>query len=45
MTNTVLFLKAAVIAAIRPAAPAPRTTTSYFIKFLERKSTDEKSYF
>ena len=33
MTNTLFFLEAAVIAAMRPAAPAPRTTTSYFIKF------------
>ncbi len=28
-TKTDLFLEAAVIAAIRPAAPAPRTITSY----------------
>ena len=31
ITNTLFFLEAAVIAAIRPAAPAPSTTTSYFI--------------
>ena len=41
MTSTLFFLEAAVIAAIRPAAPAPRTTTSYFIKFISGEPKDK----
>jgi hypothetical protein len=40
MTNTLFFLEAAVMAAMRPAAPAPRTTTSYFIKFYSGEQKD-----